>query len=234
VENASSGIGTLGEKPLHSSLKRWYALPGDQIEVPVDGYVVDLVRDGLLIEIQTRSFSSMKRKLAALLELGHAIRIVHPIAVDRWIVKVDGSGEVLSRRRSPRHGTALDIFSELVSFPELINRSEFDIELAFVHQEEVRRHSVDGPWRRKGWVVLERHLVALVEILRISTPQDLAALIPPGLGVTFTTTDLATASGCPRRLAQQMAYCLRKAGVIEPVGKVGNAVEYRLSAGERT
>lgn len=41
---AQSGIGTLNEKPLHAALKGWYARPGDRFEVPVDGYLVDIVR----------------------------------------------------------------------------------------------------------------------------------------------------------------------------------------------
>ena len=54
-------VGTLREKPLHADLKHWYAEEGDLVEEPVGGYVIDLVRDGLLIEIQTRSFSSRWR-----------------------------------------------------------------------------------------------------------------------------------------------------------------------------
>ena len=45
-------IGTLNEKPLHAGLKEWVARPGDAFEQPVDGYVIDIVRDDLLIEIQ--------------------------------------------------------------------------------------------------------------------------------------------------------------------------------------
>ena len=41
-------------KPLHASLKAWYAEAGDRFEVAVDGYVIDLVRDDLLIEIPDR------------------------------------------------------------------------------------------------------------------------------------------------------------------------------------
>ncbi len=97
-------VGTLREKPLHAALKRWYAEPGDGIEVAVDGFVVDLVRNGLLIEIQTRGFASLKRKLTQLLER-HSVRIVHPVAETRWIVRLGEEGEVLSRRRSPRRGS---------------------------------------------------------------------------------------------------------------------------------
>ena len=112
-----TSIGTLRERPLHASLKRWYARPGDRIEVAVDGYVIDLVRGDLLIEVQTRGFSSMRAKVAALLARGHRVRIVHPIAVDTWIVKVDDVGTLLSRRRSPRHGDPSDAFAELVTSP---------------------------------------------------------------------------------------------------------------------
>jgi hypothetical protein len=48
----------------------------------------------------------------------------------------------------------------------------------------------------------------------------------------FTTADLALQTGLSQRTAQQMAYCLRKVGAIDGVGKVGNAVTYRLAAGE--
>ena len=69
------GIGSLNEKPLHAALKSWYARPADQFEVSIDGYVIDILRDDLLIEIQTKSFSSMKRKLLALTE-GRRLRLV--------------------------------------------------------------------------------------------------------------------------------------------------------------
>jgi hypothetical protein len=79
-----SKIGTLNEKPLHEALKRWYAQPGDIFEAPVDGFVVDIVRGDLLIEIQTRNFSAIKRKLEQLL-ISHSVRLVYPIPSEKWI-----------------------------------------------------------------------------------------------------------------------------------------------------
>lgn len=61
----------------------------------------------------------MKRKLARRLD-GHAVCVVHPIAVEKRIVKVDEAGKAISRRRSPRRGAAVDLFGELVSFPQLV------------------------------------------------------------------------------------------------------------------
>src|SRR3954451_13073360 len=46
-------IGELREGPLHRALKEWLSAPGDAFEVPVEGYVIDLVRaDGELVEVQ--------------------------------------------------------------------------------------------------------------------------------------------------------------------------------------
>ena len=81
------GIGLLNEKPLHASLKAWYAQPGDRFEVPVGGFVIDIVRDDVLLEIQTGSFASIKSKLAKLLE-SHQIRLIYPIAEEKWIVRL--------------------------------------------------------------------------------------------------------------------------------------------------
>ena len=218
-------VGTLGEKPLHAALKRWYAQDGDLIEEPVDGFVIDLVRDGLLIEIQTRGFSSMKRKLNTLLD-DHAVHLVYPIPVEKWIVKVDENGDVASRRKSPKRGDALNVFEELVSFPELIAHPGLTLEILLIHEEEERRFDGRKAWRRKGWVVEERRLLEVLDRLVIDSPTALGALLPEAVESEFTTADLAAALGRPRRLAQQMTYCLRGAGVIEMVGKEGNAIVY--------
>lgn len=230
MKGAGPHIGTLREKPLHASLKRWYARAGDRFEVEVDGFVIDLVRGGLLIEIQTRGFRFMKRKVRTLLDHGHRVRIIHPIPVDKWIVKVDAEGAVLSRRRSPRHGSPADLFIELVSFPALLAHPGLEIELAMIEEEEQRRHVPGRAWRRKGWTTEERRLVEVVETQLISDRDDLTCLLPTGLPEVFTTAELASELGRSRREAQQMAYCLRLAEVIVAVGKRGNAVEYRVAA----
>ena len=110
----TSKIGTLNEKPLHEALKRWYAQPGDMFEVPVDGFVADIVRGDLLIEIQTRNFTSIKRKLEKLL-INHPVRLVYPIPREKWITKLaaDGNSPV-SRRRSPKRGAYEEVFWEPV------------------------------------------------------------------------------------------------------------------------
>src|SRR6185369_4560035 len=127
-----AGIGTLRETGLHAGLKAWYAGPGDLIETTVDGYVVDLLRGDTAIEIQTGHFSAIEPKLLALLNK-RPVRLVHPIAAERWLVTVGPKGRPpVSRRKSPRRGCAAQVFTQLVSFPELLCHPNFSLEVLLV------------------------------------------------------------------------------------------------------
>lgn len=223
------GVGTLQESPLHAALKAWLQQPGDGVEVPVDGYVVDLVRDGLLIEVQTGSFSSIRRKLHDLLDV-HPIWLVVPVPLVRWIVRVDAAGVQVSRRRSPKRGALVDAFAELVHVVSALGHPNLTVQLAGTHEDELR---VDGGRRRRRGrapTVSSRRLVEVATLRRVADVADWAAFVPAGLPAAFTTAELAVAIGRPRRLAQQMAYTLRGVGALQPVGKRGNAIVYARSA----
>ena len=225
AERDGPHIGLLGERPLHRSLKYHYAGESGAVEQPVDGFVVDVVKDGLLIEIQTRGFSGAKRKLYSLTS-ERPVLLVHPIPATKWLVKVEETGEILSRRRSPRHGSVVDLFSELVSFPQLIDHPNFAVEVVLTSEEEVLRFDGTRGWRRKGWVSQSRHLLEIHDAVRFESAADLASMVPETLDEPFTTASLATALGCTRRLAQQMTYCLRSTDTICIAGKTGNALQY--------
>lgn len=220
-------IGTLNEKPLHAALKEWYARPGDQFEASIDGFVIDIVRDNLLIEIQTGNFASIKRKLLSLSE-NHPVRLVYPISVEKWIVRLakkrgaTGAG----RRRSPKHGTLEQVFEVLVSFPALIANPNFSLEVLFIVEEEVRYHDKKRGWRRRGWMTQERRLMSVLDQRIFQYPEDLLGFIPEDMPESWTTADLAIAVGQPRWLAQKMVYCLREIGIVQIVGKQGNSVLY--------
>jgi hypothetical protein len=226
----SNSIGLLNENPLHAALKEWYARPEDQLEVSVDGFVIDVVQGDLLVEIQTGNFASIKPKLIELTR-AHPVRLVYPIAQEKWIVKLarDGSGRT-SRRKSPRRGKVEDMFWELVSFPELLLSPNFSLEVLLIQEEEVRRYEGKRRWWRRGWVTEERRLLEVVQRRLFETPMDVRALLPMGLRESFATKDLADAIGSRQELAQKMAYCLWKMGVIERVGKRGRANLYAIAA----
>lgn len=222
----SHAIGTLNEKPLHAALKEFCARPGDRFEVSVDGYFVDIVRGSLLIEIQTGTFAAIRRKIGKLLKR-HRVRLVHPIAQEKWIVKRSRrKRERETRRKSPKRGTIEDVFVELVSFPKLLTHRRFSLEVLLTREEEVRRYDGRLGWYRGGWVIEERRLLDVVDRRLFRRPKDLVALVPSEVYDPFTTSDLATASSRPLWLTQKMAYCLREMGAITPAGKLGNSILY--------
>jgi len=219
-------IGTLNEKPLHEALKQWYAQPGDLFEATVAGFVVDIVRGDLLIEIQTRNFSAVRRKLERL-TVDHPVRLVYPIPRDKWIVKLAADGESpVSRRKSPKRGAFEHVFDELIRMPAMLMHPNFSLELVLIEEEEVRRYDGVRGWRRGGWVTDERRLLRVLETRLLTEASDMSAFLPDILPEPFSVSDLATTIRSTRRLAQRMVYCLRSTGCLAPVGKRGNAILY--------
>jgi hypothetical protein len=224
---ASPALSTYREGSLHAALKELYAGPGGRTEEMVDGFVVDVVRDDELVEIQTASFSSATRKLRRLV-MDHRVALVHPIAAERWLLRVDADGAVADRRRSPKRGRPMDIFEELVAFPELVAHPNFRLELPMIHEEEIRGPIPDGARYRypREWWRLDRRLIEVVEIVRVDSPADLLGLLPDELASPFTSADIATASRRPKNLGMRATYCLLRAGAVRCVGRRGRAQLY--------
>mgnify|MGYP001129938814 CR=1 FL=1 len=222
-------IGQLNEQPLHHALKRYYAGNEGKIEVHLGGYVIDVVLGDQLVEIQTGNFSSIRRKIKSLIQ-DYQVRLVYPIAVEKWIIKdpKPGQGDIRSRRKSPKRGREVEVFSELVSFPELMREPNFALEIALIQEEQIREYHQDRYWRQKGWKTTERRLLNVVDRKTYHTPLSLAELLPDNLSQPFTTAELAEEMRISRRLAQKMAYCLRQMDVFSVVGKRGKSVLYTL------
>jgi hypothetical protein len=114
----------------------------------------------------------------------------------------------------------------LVSFPELIAHKNFQLDVVLTEEETVWKFDSRKRWRRRGWVTVERRLLQVYETVSLRNRADYRSMIPSGLPDEFVTSDIANALGCQRQLAQQMAYCLKKSGLIHKVGSQGNAVVY--------
>jgi hypothetical protein len=142
-------------------------------------------------------------------------------------VRVDDQGEVLSSRRSPLRGVALDVFDRLVSFPSLLAHPNLTVEVLLCREDHIRApeagRSRSGRRRRDPG---ERRLVDVLGSEVLTSPADAAALLPDVLGASgepFTTRELAGALGCRMLLAQRVAYCLRAMDVLADAGKRGRA-----------
>jgi hypothetical protein len=216
------------EYSLHSEIKDWYMISGDELEVKVDEFIVDIVRDKLLIEIQTQNFSAIKPKLIKLLS-NNQVRLVYPIAKLKWIVHLSGSGEVVRRRKSPKKGKVVDVFYELVHAPDLIKDRNFSLEVMLIEEEEVRCDNGKGSWRRRGISVKDRKLLNVFDRTVFEDSRDFLKFLPKELNEHFTNKVFASKLGISVRLAQKITYCLRKMGAISVAGKKRNELLFKVT-----
>ena len=218
----------MNEHSLHSEIKNWYSLPGDKFEVKIDDFIVDIVRNALLIEIQTRNFSAIKMKLTKLLR-NHEIRLVYPIPQLKWIVQVTKSGEVIRRRKSPRKGRLVDLFYELINTPSLVKEENFSLEVLMIEEEELRCNDGKGSWRRRGTSIKDRRLITVNSRTLFKNEKDFQRFLPNYLIDPFTNKEFAKLSGISINLARRITYCLRKMGAITPTGKKGKELIFKVS-----
>lgn len=216
-----TGININNEKSLHSSIKTWYAGPGDRLEVKLDKYIIDLVREDSLIEIQTKNFSAIGNKLRDLVKY-NKVMLVHPIAIEKYIVTTESSDEVISRRKSPKKGKLTDLFDELVRIPDLIGEDNFVLEILMTKEEEIRCKDGKGSWRRKGISIKDRRLLEVIEKITFKEGKDFLRFLPEELPQNFTNKDLSKTLKITVYKARKITYCFRKMKLIKEVGKLKN------------
>jgi hypothetical protein len=213
------------ESSLHKSLKEYYAIGGGKQEVAVNGFLIDVVKNNTLFEIQTRNFASLKVKLKSLLEI-KKVKVVYPIPLQKWIVRIPNvnDGKATTRRKSPKHGRIEFLFNELVYISNSLPNPNLTVEAIFTHEEEIRINDGKGSWRRKGVSIIDHRLVKIVAIKEMIYPIDYNDMVPFNPSKIFTNQELAAELGIPIRLARKMTYSLRLMGIIENIGKQKNSL----------
>ena len=208
----------MNEFSLHSEIKKVYSLPGDQFEVKLGNYIVDILRKNLVIEVQTKNFSALKIKLQVLTEK-YSVRLVYPLPEKKWITHVTENHLVLNTRKSPRKGKLTDLFGELVMIPHMIGEENFSLEVLFIDEEEVRCDDGKGSWRRRGVSIKDRKLLQVTDRILFQTKDDYLKILPEALNEEFTNRELAKIAKISLRTARQITYCLKKAGFVRLAGK---------------
>jgi hypothetical protein len=220
------------ETTLHRQLKALYAGREARVEERVDGFRIDAIRNGELIEIQHGSLAAIRNKIARLL-INHRVLVVKPLIVRKHLVRLTRrGGRQLAGRLSPKRGSLLDLFHELIYFTRVFPHPRLTIETPLVEIEERRYpgHGRRRRWRRSDQEVEDQRLLAVEGVHRFCTATDLLATLPSGLPQAFHTGQLASVLGTDRWFAQRIAYCLRQTGAAAVCGKSGNALIYQRAA----
>src|SRR3954465_8266102 len=147
----------------HRQLKEHYAAASGLVEQRIGRYRIDVIRESQLIEIQLASLTAIRDKIAALVKK-HDVLLVKPIIICKHLIKLRRSGgRIVSRRRSPKKRTLLDLFDELVHFTRVYPHRRLTLEVPLI---EIEEHRYPGHGRRRRWrendhLVEDQHLVKI-------------------------------------------------------------------------
>lgn len=222
------GIGTLSEKTVHAVLKNYYAPDEDMHEIPIEGYVADIYTGTEIIEIQTRAFNKMRRKLEAFLPL-YPVTIVYPIPNIKWLSWIDEeTGEASALRKSPKKGNVYQAFKELYKIRPYLSDKNLRLRFALLDMEEYRLLNGWSKDKKKGSERYDRIPVKFAEEVCIERREDYMQLIPYELPERFTAKDFAKYAKIPAESAGTILLIMTDLSIVERVGKVGKAYLYEV------
>jgi hypothetical protein len=217
----------MSETSLHAALKKIYAGENGLTEATVGPFLVDVLHDQEIIEIQTRNFAALVPKLTYLLPT-YRVRLVHPIAETKWIIThLPESPLNPRRRRSPARGQAAQILAELSPIADLLSHPNLVVETIPLEVEEYRAADGKGSWRRKGISIQDRRLVRILNQHQLEFPAGYLDLIPANLPFHFTRQDFARLTRLSSGRAAKALYFLRRLNLITIAGKKGRAFLYQ-------
>ena len=197
--------------------------------VPVRATEPDAARALRLVAESER----LRDKLAAFLPT-YRVTVVFPVMRAKYLCWVDpDTGEVLSRRKSPRGGLVTDILPEISALKDAMFAPGLDYLVVLVDGEEYRLKDGWGSDGKRGSHGIGKTPFEYAGTVRIAGPKDLKALLPAQLSeAPFTRTELGRALKISARSGMKLGFAkntLEKSGVIAPVGKRGREILYQIT-----
>ncbi len=227
----ANGIGTLGEKTLHAILKLYFEIDTTKHEKRVGTFVADIVTKLGIIEIQTRSFDKLRKKLELFLKIS-PVTIVYPIPKTKWLLWInEETGEITKKRKSPKQGSIYDSIFELYKIKSLLSNDNLRLNLVFIDIEEYRYLNGWSEDKKKGSSRCDRIPVNLVMEVLFDNSADFMRFIPETLPEHFTSKDLMKEVRISLKTAQMTLNILSSLEIIKRVDKQGKLYLYERNIG---
>lgn len=222
--NIQNSIGTKQERTLHQYLKYYFCPDAKNHEQKCNGYIVDILKDNQIIEIQTSSFNTMRKKLEALLE-NYSITIVYPIIQERTLYNFNESGELESIRKSPKREHPLKIGKELYKINHLLNNKNLSFIGVILKVYEERIPYINR-YKQKRMTRINQIPYELVEIINLKSASDFKHIIP--FEEEFTAADFKSKIKLSKRDSSACLLALRTLNAIEIARKDGKKYIYQI------
>ena len=223
AQNQESDIYSIGErqeKLLHATIK-YYLASRESHEIRVNQYISDIATPELLFEVQTKQVFRIVKKLTT---LAHSSKLclVIPVIKEKQIIRFDSTkGTYLPPRTSPKKGSILHAFSELVSIRLLISNPNFKVKVLVLSAEERQFRPIGSKRIMKDLIPTK-----LIEEWDFSSAKDYASLWPIHLPSPFSSLDLAKHVHLPRAGAQAMIRFYKAIGHVVNGEKIGRTPMY--------
>lgn len=188
---AREGIGIYNEKSLHRICKRFFAKGEKEeiFEVKVGPFIVDLLEDGQITEVQGASFRPLREKLDYYHKEGYSVTVAHPVLADLTLLRADReTGEILRQHRYRSYERPVDVLPLLYDLRECLAKETFTLCLVLIRAEEFR-YSERMRYRKKGAYESELFARELMDLLTFRTREDYRIFLPEGLPETFSATE---------------------------------------------
>ena len=222
-------IGTLSEKTVHAVVKNYYEPDEDKQEIPIEGLYADIFTGNEIIEIQTRSFDQVRKKLDRFLP-EYPVTVVLPIPDTKWLIWIDEeTGELTKPRKSPKKGSEYAAFKELYKIKPYLKKEGLTIVLLFLDMEEYRLLNGWSRDKKKGSERYDRIPTAFVGEVCIDCIRDYMQLIPYELPEQFTVKEFAKCAKIPAQLAGTILLIFTDLELVTRVGKKGNSYIYEVN-----
>ena len=226
IVQAKSSIGTLREKTLHVILKHTFEPDESKHEIKVGNFHADIVNESGIIEIHTRNFSTLRKKLTFFLD-EYIVTIVYPIAQTKWLVWLDPeTGEATNKRKSPKTGRIYEALDELSRIKPMLTHPNLRIGIVLMDIIEYRNLNGWSTDKKKGSSRYDCIPEKLNEVIDIVELKDYQKFIPSDLPEVFTAKDFKKASGLSPHKTQFAVSVLKHVGAIVQKGKDGRAFLY--------
>ncbi len=220
-------VGTLSEKLLHKVLKFYVENDPSKHEIPVLGSVADILNDRGITEVQTRSFEKLLPKLSKFLQ-EYPVQIIHPLTQTRYVSYIDReSGEVISRKKSPKHDGINRAASELYKIKELLPNENLTVRLMFISFEDFRYKPDKKAWRPPSKNLISRVPLSVEREIVLKAKEDYGIFLPEGLGDFFTAREMSKIIKLDSRRTHNTITLLLSLGLIEQSGVDGKAYIYK-------
>lgn len=224
-EHKRYNIGTLSEGTLHMMLKYFVCPDMAYHEVPVCGYIADILEGDTVTEIQTRDFRNLDKKLEAFLP-SYKVDVIFPVAYVKRICKIDKkTGEISKPRKSPKKGRAQEILPELFYIRKHLSHPNLRIYICFFEITEYRH---DNPKRRGRTVRYDRVPTSYVSHMSVGA-GEYSKLLPSELPEEFTRAEFSKHSDLYGINLSSAINVLCECGAITKAEKRGRTYIYKIN-----